>query len=63
MPDSTSLGSTYTMSVGVADAIDWMGALVVGGSLIVPLLVLAYGFYRFWWSEKSRSAAAEAPAK
>lgn len=51
------------MSVGVADVIDWMGALVVGASLIVPLLLLAYGLLRYWWSERNHSATSATPAK
>ena len=51
------------MSIGVADVIDWMGALVVGASLIVPSLVLAYGFLRYWWSERSQPATAATPAE
>lgn len=51
------------MSAGVAEAVDWMGSLMVGASLIVPLLVLWYGLLRYWWSERSQHATAEIAAK
>ena len=52
MPDSASGGSTQMIS---AEVMDWMGILVLGVGLIVPLLLLGYGligFFLYWWSGK-----------
>ncbi len=52
MPDSASGGSAHMIA---AEVIDWMGILVLGAGLIVPLLLLGHGligFLLYWWSGK-----------
>lgn len=43
MPDAASGGPTHMSSADLAEVADWMGHLVLGAGLVVPLLLLGYG--------------------